>query len=69
MSFFKKKTVDNRVIVGITDIELMQAIKTIEAKYDEAHARQKSPDAKPSEYMRGLSDALVVLDELQPRAL
>lgn len=64
MSIFKKKNV---VAVPAEDYE--DAVNYIRELYEAAHARQKSPDAKPSEYMRGLADALAVLDDLQPRAL
>lgn len=66
MNFFKKNRAD---VIGIPADEFNNARESIEQLYNEAHARQKSPDAKPSEYMRGLAAALCVLDDLQPRAL
>ena len=44
--------------------ELDKAARTIKEEYEAAKSRQKNPEGAPSQYMRGLSFSLAVLEAL-----
>ena len=56
-------------VIGVATEDIDKARECIRQMYEEAHARQKSHDAVPTGFMRGLAAALDVLDCIQPRAL
>ena len=64
--FFKKKKKPAAPVVGITESDWIKIHNAIQCEFIEAESRQKSPDAKPSAYMKGLSFALDALDSIKP---
>lgn len=54
----KTKAVDVEV-----NEELTKCRNDLEALYEAAHARQKSPDARPSEYMKGISASITTINQ------
>lgn len=49
--------------IGITEAERMDYRNALKEALEAAHKRQKSANAKPTEYMRGLEFAIKTLDE------
>lgn len=64
MKLFKRKPV-----MGISSLDYAFICNTIVDEIDEAHARQKSDDAAPTSYMRGLFKALDIINSVSPRNL
>lgn len=56
-------------IVGITHNEFDCIYNGIRKEYLEAKSRQKSPEAKPNDYMRGLNFALDIMRAHMPHSL
>lgn len=50
-------------VVGITETELANYKAALKEALEAAHKRQKSANAKPSEYMKGLELAIRTLDD------
>lgn len=53
-------------IVGISDGDWMHIYNEISRELESAKSRQKSPDAAPTGYMKGLYKALEILDTCRP---
>lgn len=60
---------DNRPVVGITESEWIKVHNTIVREREAAKQRQRSADAKPSDFMRGLDFALSILDRFRPHTI
>lgn len=65
----KAKATVYKPVRGITEGELEAYTTELQTMYDAAHSRQKSADAKPSEFMRGLGVAIKQLDSYKPHEL
>jgi len=63
---FKKNT---NVKVGITAEEFEAVRAALQCEYAEANHRQKTLDAQPNKYMKGLKFAIDLLNDVKPHAL
>ena len=71
-SIFKKKHAKGgviRPIIGITDAEYNRIHDALREAYREAVLRQKSATAKPSGYMKGLKEAIRIVDSVTPHTM
>lgn len=68
---FKKKQAKqaSATIVGITCAEYLSIHDALIAAYEAACDRQKSCDAKPSGYMKGLKEAIAIVDNFKPHVM
>lgn len=66
MFFKKKKKTTAAPVVGITESDWIKIHNMIQRERIEAESRQKSPDAAPTKYMKGLDFALDALDSIKP---
>lgn len=53
-------------VPGITESDWIKIYNTLVREYNEAKSRQKSSDAKPSNYMRGLTFAMKAMETIRP---
>ena len=56
-------------VVGITESEWIKVYNAIVCEREAAKQRQRSADAKPSDFMRGLDYAMSILDSYRPHTI
>lgn len=70
MNFFKdlfaKSDVVAEPVTGISAGDWMHIYNEISRELESAKSRQKSPEAAPTSYMKGLYKALEILDTIRP---
>lgn len=64
-----KPTKVSKPVVGLTAIEWADARSHMADKYNDAKKRQRSANAKPSDFMRGLEYAMNIMDSYAPHII
>lgn len=60
---------DPVTIVGLSEADYNKICGSITEEFNDAKARQKSPDAAPTKYMLGLTKALELVQAVKPHHL
>lgn len=63
--FKKNKPAERVPVFGISSHDYCEIINKLDAEYQKARSRQKSPESEPNRYMQGLLFALDVLESVE----